>query len=278
MDRLIKIKQKSLKRKIKKAADTPSFEAKKQKFNEDDNSNIVLKEIKPNSHKRKIKTSTETPELEEKKQKLNPNYDDNACDDRIHLYPIEQQNLLLAYTYFLDKLMTIHITVGYECENFEPVILIRQSGSCDNIKFTPEEWKTFYTHMQEKDKYSVDIKKILSVKKCDTLIQLKQKNVIFLTNLNSYNNMINLLGHVDYIFRHYIETKKMNTISAYYKRIIYEIIENEVDFLKLNDFVEESHFSRTINYKRLYNEMLIFCEAKIKRDVFFEKLVKDIKV
>ncbi len=83
---------------------------------------------------------------------------------------------------------------------------------------------------------------------------------------------------VDYIIRHYIETKRINLISGYYKLIISEILETEVDFLKLNDFVEESHFSKTINYKRLYNEMLIFCEAKIKRDVFFEKLVNEIKV
>jgi hypothetical protein len=244
--------------------------------------NIVLKKMKKVSHKRKIQDSA-TLSFEQKKQKLNEDYNNNIGDaDQIKLTPINnvESNLLLAYTYFLDALMTAHITVGFESESFEPVILIRQSGSHGSygqIKFTPEEWSVFCTHIQEKDKYSVNIKKIIIVRKCDSLIQLKQRKVVILTNVTSYNTMINLLPHINYILKHYIECKKMNLISDYYKLVISETLEKEVDILKLNEFVKESYFSKFFNYKRLFNELLIFCESKIKNEIIFEKMVNDIK-
>jgi hypothetical protein len=121
------------------------------------------------------------------------------------LKKVLHKRLLLSYTYFLDALMTTHITLGFESEDFEPIIFISQSGSHGSyglIKFTLEEWLVFCTHIQEKDKYSVNIKKIISVRKCDSLIEMKQKKVVILINDISYNTMINLLPHINYILKH----------------------------------------------------------------------------
>lgn len=194
---------------------------------------------------------------------------ENISDESTTLHP------LLAYTYFLDNLMTTHITIGYDATNFDPVILIRQSGDLKHINLSSVEWSLFFMYIQQNDKYSVNINKKLVIKKSDNFIHFRYKKVKFLMNLQTYDTLINLAPYINEVVLHYKNYK--NFIDNYYKAMIKRCIEKDVKFLTIDDyFIIEDGSYLFLNYRRLYNEMIIFCKQKICKDIFFENLSKDI--
>lgn len=253
------------------------------------NFSIEKLDCNENLHTNTVTTTTNQQQLESvQKKKCDYTLNSTESNFKVANQNVEAReqpadNFLLAYTYFLDKFLTTHITIGFDCVNheprFEPFILIRQTGNsnCNQIKITPIEWCTYFLNIQENNKYSINNKNSLNVNKCDKLIQLKQKKVTILTTLDAYNTLLSLSFHINEIIMHYVNCKRL--ISDYYKLIVTNFVKRDVNITDYSSeyVIVENSTRNIINYKRLFHEMITFYSSKIQKDVFFKKISIDIK-
>jgi hypothetical protein len=175
-------------------------------------------------------------------------------------------NLLLSYTYFLDRLGLVHISCGFHSATFEPIFVIRACKK--EISFNKVDWYSFYISLQNhtggdlkiNDDFCIGIgKEFVTIQSGKTKIVLKEGE------WKVFKDMVQLF-HKYMIF--YICTSSY--ISSYVKLYIEKCVASGVSSLPFDSFFSpnfETPFN--INWNRLFYEIPIFCKTKIDKNIFF---------
>ncbi len=179
----------------------------------------------------------------------------------------EITNLLLSYTYFLDKFGLVHISCDFHSTTFEPIFVIRACKK--EILLNKVDWYSFYISLQShkvgdlkiNDDFCIGIgKEFVTIQSGKTKIVLKEGE------WKVFKDMVQLF-HKYMIF--YICTSSY--ISSYVKLYIEKCVASGgVSSLPFDCFFSpnfETPFN--INWNRLFYEIPIFCKTKIDKDIFF---------
>lgn len=168
----------------------------------------------------------------------------------------QDYNLLLSYTYFLNKSHTLKISVGFDCETFEASCIFHRIGK-RKIVLKYHEWNKFYYQFNAKLNMQMikDIKESLhhglrSVNGQSISINKEEAELFY--NLNDF----------------------IEAVMTQYKSAELNVKEYVVEYLKLCDeqkvlrlqkeiYIPIQRFNVQCNYSRLFFEIPVMLKQKI---------------
>lgn len=192
---------------------------------------------------------------------------------------MEIPDLLLAYTYFLDKCHSTHITVGYDNENFTLRIILYKNSMFHTL--LEDDWNVLFKNSQIIDdhfsnKLEADFAELphtskavqfkLSIRKEKKCLISVENNKKLILNAFEWKKLNEFIPYINSIVKWYSFTKM--EIQRYYDRYLQLCIENNIyQLLPQHFFVtsEQSHYY--YNSSRIFYEMPIICKEKLRNDL-----------
>lgn len=193
---------------------------------------------------------------------------------------MEVPDLLLAYTYFLNKNHTCHLSVGYDNEDFTLKIVIFKNTICQSFRW--EDWILLYENMETietffSDNYNADFLELpytnnsarfkMSIrndKKCLISVQNNKKLIL---DVQECLKLLHLMPYIHSIALWYNITS--SRIEAYYNRYLQICVDNKILKLLPNHFFlidDQNH--NYCNSSRIFNELPILCQYKLSNDLY----------
>lgn len=194
----------------------------------------------------------------------------------------QQPILLLANVYFLNRMHTKFILIGYNAlRDFKPVIVFQQDASF--VEFTLSDWQiltsnknhieNWFLHIDINDTASI-VSKNVGIKKAMKLnsmyIQIQNSQIkkpinTILLNVDEYHKCI----EIDLFVQNVIKTFQFNwfDVQDYYNTFVLKC--NAKKAIILNE--EEYFVAENCNFDtyRLFKEITYFCNENLNSDVTF---------
>ena len=187
---------------------------------------------------------------------------------------MESEQLLLAYTYFINNENSKYISVGYSVENFSPCVIINYIG-LGNLKLGLPEWLNIFMVKHE------EISSLLNaggVKKCQKLIKTMKNTLIKFDEHTKTIVISNIaINHDEWLLKlqltDYIQSvlywcrQTTKEVSSYYNEYVKRCIELNTISLDTTDFFTNTNSIFKWNDSRLFFEIPILCKNKLYNDI-----------
>lgn len=192
---------------------------------------------------------------------------------------VEIPDLLLSYTYFLDKYHSTHMTVGYDNENFTLRIILYKNSMFHAL--LEDDWTVLFKNSEIIDdhfnnKLEADFAELphtsktvqfkLSHRKDKKCLISVENNKKLILNAFEWKKLNEFIPYINSIVKWYSFTKM--EIQRYYDRYLQVCIENNLYQLMPQHFFvtsEQSHYY--YNNSRIFYEMPIICKEKLRNDL-----------
>jgi hypothetical protein len=195
----------------------------------------------------------------------------------------DQQQFLLAYTYFLNIDKSTYVIIGYDCNTFKTSILFGKKSS--SVLFSTENWANLYDHIEfinkyTFDSYSSDSNKFhdrsgaviarITKRKGEKVIEILQDSTSKVAlDLFEWTTLIELIPFLRSVLKWYDIFN--NKIENYYKQYLIKCREKNVLKLSSNEFFVPNEITYNYcNFSRLFHELPILCKHKLAMDLCFD--------
>ena len=186
--------------------------------------------------------------------------------------------LLLSYTYFLNDSHTCFMTIGYDVNDFKLKIVVYKNKIC--ICLGIDDWiilyknaetidgffnNKFLSNFYELPKSGTGIEFKLSIRKNIRQLIIANKKKILLDDAE-WKKLYNWLPYLTSIATWYDMTSL--EIQNYYQQYLQLCIQNKVfSLFPQHFFLTGSQNNCFYNNSRLFQELPIFCNLKLKNDI-----------
>lgn len=208
--------------------------------------------------------------------------------DECGMYPMKDKKhtiptLLLRYTYFLDANSKKAMSIGFDSITFKPLIIV-QDFNGSHIVMTIHDWmfvalnhelaKKFFQH--DIDQPAFNCSKNITVQH---LFGRRKERLIYLQNTDNSHRHCNLsLNAEEYTtlsrLSDFFSTlalylrKGTNSIEEYYNNYVYYCVMKKQAHLTSKDFfIPIIDTENTYNYSRLFHEIPILCDERLRQDI-----------
>jgi hypothetical protein len=200
-------------------------------------------------------------------------------------YEVPNQ-LLLAYTYFIDTKSTKYISLGYNADDdFQPNIIIHHIGH-SHIALNPVEWMSLFVNIEQVNKFfTLDtdydeekskVDDVISAYKDINIRMDKKTNCIIISknmglekvtlNRPEWFLILNLVDYINTVIFWYKST--INEVRNYYNEYLNKCLEYNLMELNASLYFSPSQIScNRYNYSRLFYEFPLICRMKICNDI-----------
>lgn len=193
-------------------------------------------------------------------------------------YPAQ---LLLQYSYYLNKSATKQVLIGFDTDTFKPYILLTDSCTDTFLHFSYENWRFINECLDNCINYLNDdtqtcwesstdkIWKINLVGDCfeNGTRTIVIKNTTFdreiTFNLEELTVLNKFAPYLTRMIRHYDD--KWGFVKQFYKSYLLKCFVGDVDRLPFSKFFKNE--GNTVNYFRLFNEIPVLCNDKLIADL-----------
>lgn len=189
---------------------------------------------------------------------------------------IDLPNLICQYTYFLNKIASKILLIGFSPDTFHPLIYISSLEQNQQLHFKKEEWCCFNACLKYCLKFLTEKSKTVWYSSNSLVIEsitTNSERLIRITNFDVVDGVIELnLEEIQTIekyseflttlINHYSEN--WLDVETFYHTYLFKCAQLNKKKLDFDDFFKPSN--RSLNYFRIFNEIPIICERKLEAD------------
>lgn len=193
----------------------------------------------------------------------------------------ESPQLLLQYSYYLNRTVTKQILIGFDPYHFRPYIVVIDFQHNTFLHFSQENWEFItecinscldYVNQVTQGCWASTHDKVWNINSVGDCIDGEErgiviKNIAFdreiILNLEELTVLSQLAPYLTRMLKHYNE--RWGFVREYYRSYLLKCFVSDVDRLQMKQFYKYDTIS--VNYFRLFNEIPVLCKDKLRSDL-----------
>lgn len=173
------------------------------------------------------------------------------------------ENLLLAYTYYLNEKQTCKIIIGFDCDTFQSKIVFHRNGK-KPVEVFYYDWYSYYNKTKQLEAVQNNNEsQLIEIEPFCNILQFNQQdNKIFDIQQEEYWKLIGMLDFIQAVMSY--NNNASNNVEAYIHKYFTKCKEQGVIKLSQEQFYIPMQFSpNQCNYSRLFYEVPLFMTHKL---------------